>query len=39
MYECPKCGRLIRISGWIREYPIGGYDSEDIDVVDQEEED
>jgi len=39
MYECPKCGRLIRISGWIREYPIGGYDSEDIDVVEQEEED
>jgi len=32
IYECPKCGNSIHISGWIREYPIGAYDSEDIVV-------
>lgn len=29
-YECPGCGKLVRIRGWIREYPVGAYDSEDI---------
>ena len=24
--------KKIRISGWIREYPMGAYDSEDIDI-------
>ena len=29
---CEFCGKLIRVSGWIREYPIGAYDSEDIRI-------
>lgn len=39
--ECCKCGKIFRVSGWIREYPMGAYDSEDIDVepVDCEEDD
>lgn len=38
-YECPFCGKKVRVFGWIREYPIGAYDSEDIDVepIDEEE--
>lgn len=31
-YECAGCGRLVRINGWIREYPIGAYDSESISI-------
>ena len=31
-YECVECGRLVRINGWIREYPIGAYDSENIGI-------
>lgn len=30
--ECPACQRKYRVSGWIREYPIGAYDSEEVDV-------
>lgn len=30
--ECPSCQRKYRVSGWIREYPIGAYDSEEVDV-------
>ena len=30
--ECPFCKKKYRISGWIREYPVGAYDSENIDV-------
>ncbi len=30
--ECPVCHRKYRVSGWIREYPMGAYDSEDISV-------
>ena len=39
--ECPECGKPVKVSGWIREYPIGAYDSEDIDVeaVEANEED
>lgn len=39
-YECLDCGGIVRIEGWIREYPMGAYDSEDIntEVVDTEEE-
>lgn len=29
-YECSQCGGTVRIRGWIREYPMGAYDSEDI---------
>ena len=36
-YECAECGRLVRISGWIREYPIGAYDSESISVIKLED--
>lgn len=30
--ECPYCGKIVHITGWIREYPIGIWDSEEIDV-------
>jgi len=30
--ECSDCGKVVRVSGWIREYPLGAYDSENIDV-------
>lgn len=30
--ECSSCGKRLRISGWIREYPVGAYDSENIEV-------
>ena len=29
-FECPYSGKVFRVSGWIREYPMGAYDSEDI---------
>ena len=32
VYECPKCGTIIQIKGWIREYPLGADDSEEINV-------
>ena len=31
-YHCDCCGELFRIEGWIREYPMGAYDSEDVNV-------
>lgn len=31
-YHCPGCEAIIHIEGWIREYPIGAYDSEDISI-------
>lgn len=37
-YQCPECGRILQIEGWIREYPIGAYDSENINVEEIEEE-
>ena len=36
-YECAECGRLVRINGWIREYPIGAYDSESISINRRED--
>ncbi len=33
--ECPSCQMKYRVSGWIREYPVGAYDSESI-VVNKE---
>lgn len=30
--ECLSCERRFRVSGWIREYRVGAYDSEGIDV-------
>jgi len=30
--ECVKCGKAFRVEGWIREYPVGACDSEDINV-------
>ena len=35
--NCPNCSKKIRIHGWIREYPIGCYDSEDIKCDDIDE--
>ena len=37
--ECPKCVRKFRVSGWIREYPMGAYDSEDIKVDELADDD
>lgn len=39
-YECPDCGNVIRISGWKREYPMGAFDSENVDIslVDEDDE-
>lgn len=36
-YECPQCGHIIQINGWIREYPIGAYDSDSINITDCED--
>ena len=36
-YHCDYCGKLLRIEGWIREYPMGAYDSEDVNVEGIEE--
>lgn len=36
--ECPACQRKYRVSGWIREYPIGAYGSEKVDVDELPEE-
>ena len=36
-YHCGYCGKLLRIEGWIREYPMGAYDSEDVNVEGIEE--
>lgn len=36
-YECPDCGNVIKIEGWIREYPMGAYDSEYITVEELED--
>lgn len=33
-YKCPQCSHIIQIEGWIREYPIGAYDSDSINVTD-----
>ena len=35
--ECPDCGTAVLIEGWIREYPIGAYDSEEIYVSERED--
>ena len=32
--ECPACQKKYQVSGWIREYPVGAYDSEDVTVVE-----
>lgn len=32
-YECPDCNKRIHIKGWIREYPLGAWDSENIEVI------
>lgn len=31
--ECKMCGGKLNIEGWIREYPLGAYDSESINVI------
>ena len=31
-HECLFCGKVYTVSGWIREYPVGAYDSEEISV-------
>ena len=37
-YECLMCHKIFSISGWIREYPIGAYDSEEIYVEPNDDE-
>ena len=36
-YRCSLCGKTFRISGYICEYPIGAYNSEDIKIEESEE--
>lgn len=38
--ECPSCKKRYQLTGWIREYPIGAYDSENVDVspIEDDEE-
>lgn len=36
-YECPECGNPVQIKGWVREYPMGAYDSEHINIIKLEE--
>lgn len=36
--KCSHCGHRFRARGWIREYPVGAYDSERIEVTASEEE-
>jgi len=36
--ECSACLRKYRVSGWIREYPIGAYDSEEVKVDELSED-
>ncbi len=31
-HVCPECGEVVKVEGWIREYPMGAYDSESIHV-------
>lgn len=31
--ECPACEKRYQVTGWIREYPVGAYDSENVDVL------
>ena len=31
--ECSSCGERYQVSGWIRENPMGAYDSEEINVT------
>ena len=38
-YQCSDCESTIRINGWLREYPIGVYDSEEIKLKIVEEGD
>lgn len=35
---CPDCGKIVKINGWIREYPMGAYDSETVYVETVSEE-
>ncbi len=36
--ECPNCHKLFTVNGWLREYPIGAYDSDDIQTFPCEEQ-
>lgn len=35
---CSTCGCRFRVKGWVREYPIGAYDSESIEITVEESE-
>lgn len=35
--RCPYCGKVLYATGWIREYPTGVLDSEEINVDTIEE--
>lgn len=37
-YECCSCRRIIHISGYISEYPVGAYDHENIKVEKVEDD-
>lgn len=37
-YCCLHCGASLQIEGWIREYPVGAYDSEEINICEIEKD-
>lgn len=38
-YECESCGKQFTVEGSIHEYPVGAYDSEHIEVREQDPQD
>lgn len=37
-YKCPACHKGLQITGWVREYPVGVYDSDEVEALPLEEE-
>lgn len=33
-YECMRCGHIFRVEGYINEYPVGAYNFEEINVME-----
>lgn len=38
--KCPSCGCTVHVTGWIREYPMGIFDSDEInaETIDDDDE-
>ena len=37
-YVCPACHKGLQITGWAREYPVGVFDSDEVEALPLEEE-